>query len=121
MDKHKANVHIGLQPCQSVASFGGATSGRAGETVRMKLDKDATARPSGPDATRAQGAQPHSNPIVAALHEMAASVLSEQLREMFEKADDILFDSAEKARNGSEQQLYYDTMRTVRIQRAKIM
>jgi len=87
----------------------------------MKLDKDATARPSGPDATRAQGAQPHSNPIVAALHEMAASVLSEQLREMFEKADDILFDSAEKARNGSEQQLYYDTMRTVRIQRAKIM
>lgn len=87
----------------------------------MKVDKDATARPSGPDATRAPGAQPHSNPIVAALHEMAASVLSEQLREMFEKADDILFDSAEKARNGSEQQLYYDTMRTVRIQRAKIM
>lgn len=88
----------------------------------MKLDKDAGARPSGPDATRAPGAPPPpSNPIVAALHEMAASVLSEQLREMFEKADDILFDSAEKARNGSEQQLYYDTMRTVRIQRAKIM
>jgi hypothetical protein len=89
----------------------------------MKLDKDAAARPAGADASRAQGVPPqaHPNPIVAALHEMAASVLSEQLREMFEKADDILFDSAEKARNGSEQQLYYDTMRTVRIQRAKIM
>src|ERR1044071_666696 len=89
----------------------------------MKLDKDAGRPANGPDATRGPGAspQPHPNPIIAALDEMAASVLSEQLREMFEKADDILFDSAEKARNGSEQQLYYDTMRTVRIQRAKIM
>jgi hypothetical protein len=52
---------------------------------------------------------------------MASSVLGEQLSEMFEKADDILFDSAEKARNGTEQQLYLDTMRTVRVQRAKIM
>ena len=52
---------------------------------------------------------------------MASTVLGEQLREMFEKADDVLFDSAEKARNGSEQQLYIDTMRTVRMQRSKIM
>jgi hypothetical protein len=91
----------------------------------MKSDTDARTRPEqvGSGAARPQPAAPGSpsNPIVAALHEMAASVLSEQLREMFEKADDILFDSAEKARNGSEQQLYYDTMRTVRIQRAKIM
>ncbi len=90
----------------------------------MKADSDAGTRPDqvGAGSSRAPGIAPSpSNPIVAALHEMAASVLSEQLREMFEKADDILFDSAEKARNGSEQQLYYDTMRTVRIQRAKIM
>jgi hypothetical protein len=90
----------------------------------MKADSDASPRPESVDAgsARATGAaNSHSNPIVSALHEMAASVLTEQLREMFEKADDILFDSAEKARNGSEQQLYYDTMRTVRIQRAKIM
>lgn len=61
------------------------------------------------------------NPIVQALHEMAVSVLGEQLREMFEKADDILFDSAEKARGGDEQRLYLDTMRIVRVQRAKII
>src|ERR1044071_6238744 len=90
----------------------------------MKADSEAHTRPDqvGTGASRAPAApNAPSNPIIAALHEMAASVLSEQLREMFEKADDILFDSAEKARNGAEQQLYYDTMRTVRIQRAKIM
>ncbi|MES0874418.1 DUF1631 family protein [Sinimarinibacterium thermocellulolyticum] len=62
-----------------------------------------------------------SNPIVSALYEMAVSVLGEQLREMFDKADDILFDSAEKARAGDEQRLYLDTMRIVRVQRAKII
>ncbi len=61
------------------------------------------------------------NPIVAALYQMAVSVLGEQLREMFEKADDILFDSAEKARGGDEQRLYLDTMRIVRVQRTKII
>src|SRR5690349_12324767 len=93
----------------------------------MKADSDTSPRPPSVEAgsSRPAGSTSasanSSNPIVSALHEMAASVLTEQLREMFEKADDILFDSAEKARNGSEQQLYYDTMRTVRIQRAKIM
>lgn len=61
------------------------------------------------------------NPIVSALHQMAVSVLGEQLRQMFEKADDILFDSAEKARGGDEQRLYLDTMRIVRVQRSKII
>ncbi|MFA5939189.1 MAG: DUF1631 family protein [Sinimarinibacterium sp.] len=62
-----------------------------------------------------------ANPIVSALHQMAVSVLGEQLREMFEKADDILFDSAEKARASDEQRLYMDTMRIVRVQRGKII
>lgn len=68
--------------------------------------------------TPPQGA---GNPIVSALHQMAVSVLGEQLRQMFEKADDILFDSAEKARGGEEQRLYLDTMRIVRVQRSKII
>ena len=72
-------------------------------------------------ATAPESAAAHDNPIVSALHGMAVSVLSEQLREMFEKADDILFDSAEKARGGDEQRLYLDTMRIVRVQRAKII
>ncbi|QHS09674.1 DUF1631 family protein [Sinimarinibacterium sp. NLF-5-8] len=62
-----------------------------------------------------------ANPIVRALFEMAVTVLGEQLREMFDKADDILFDSAEKARAGDEQRVYLDTMRIVRVQRARII
>ncbi|NGY04473.1 DUF1631 domain-containing protein [Solimonas terrae] len=61
------------------------------------------------------------NPIVQALHEMAVTVLGDQLRTMFEKADDILFDSAEKAQSSDEQRLYLDTMRIVRVQRAQII
>lgn len=71
-----------------------------------------------PDAATA--ATP-GNPIVSALHDMAVSVLGEQLQTMFEKADDILFDSAEKARSSDEQRLYLDTMRIVRVQRAQII
>lgn len=73
------------------------------------------------DAKQHNAAEKASNPIVSALYEMAVSVLGEQLREMFDKADDILFDSAEKARAGDEQRLYLDTMRIVRVQRAKII
>lgn len=73
------------------------------------------------DSQAAGSTGTHSNPIVSALQGMAVSVLTEQLREMFEKADDILFDSAEKARGGDEQRVYLDTMRIVRVQRAKII
>jgi hypothetical protein len=76
---------------------------------------------AGPDAKQHASAGKASNPIVSALYEMAVSSLGEQLREMFDKADDILFDSAEKARAGDEQRLYLDTMRIVRVQRAKII
>lgn len=78
------------------------------------------AESTAPDVSAGNGTTPQ-NPIVSALHEMAVSVLGEQLREMFEKADDILFDSAEKARAGDEQRLYLDTMRIVRVQRNKII
>lgn len=82
--------------------------------------KAQAATSAAPDAS-ANGTASPQNPIVSALHEMAVSVLGEQLREMFEKADDILFDSAEKARAGDEQRLYLDTMRIVRVQRNKII
>ncbi|MEW6166579.1 MAG: DUF1631 family protein [Pseudomonadota bacterium] len=91
----------------------------------MNAKRQANAEPKGAaqaaagDAAGAGAAS--KNPIVSALHQMAVSVLGEQLREMFEKADDILFDSAEKARAGDEQRLYLDTMRIVRVQRNKII
>ncbi|MDP9139924.1 MAG: DUF1631 domain-containing protein [Pseudomonadota bacterium] len=40
---------------------------------------------------------------------------------MFDRADDILFDFAGKASTSEEQRLYMDTMRTVRLQRTKIV
>lgn len=61
------------------------------------------------------------NPIVVALNQMMVSVLGEQVREMFDRADDILFDSAEKAQAAEEQRLFMDTMRTLRLQRARII
>ncbi|WP_169729311.1 DUF1631 family protein [Solimonas soli] len=82
----------------------------------MSAQSHASARAANPSAPAAGG-----NPVVAALHQMAISVLAEQLNAMFEKADDILFDSAEKARSSDEQRLYLDTMRIVRMQRAQII
>ncbi|MFA5937859.1 MAG: DUF1631 family protein [Sinimarinibacterium sp.] len=61
------------------------------------------------------------NPIVVALNQMMVSVLGEQVREMFDRADDVLFDSAEKAQAAEEQRLFMDTMRTLRLQRARII
>ncbi|NKF21827.1 DUF1631 family protein [Solimonas marina] len=76
---------------------------------------------SSPHAPNDQPEAGRFNPIVSALHDMAVTVLGDQLRAMFEKADDILFDSAEKAQSNDEQRLYLDTMRIVRVQRAKIL
>lgn len=81
----------------------------------------AATQTAAPDQGAGAAASAQENPIISALHGMAVSVLTEQLREMFDKADDILFDSAEKARGGDEQRLYLDTMRIVRVQRAKII
>lgn len=68
------------------------------------------------------GARPASqNPIVVALNQMMVSVLGEQVREMFDRADDVLFESAEKAQAAEEQRLFMDTMRTLRLQRARII
>lgn len=73
---------------------------------------------SSPAAAAGAGQQ---NPILTALYQMAVTVLGEQLREMFDRADDILFDFTEKAGSSDEQRLYMDTMRAVRLQRSKII
>ncbi|MFP5307502.1 MAG: DUF1631 family protein, partial [Gammaproteobacteria bacterium] len=89
--------------------------------MQANAEPGGAARAARAAADAADAAAASKNPIVSALHQMAVSVLGEQLREMFEKADDILFDSAEKARAGDEQRLYLDTMRIVRVQRSKII
>ncbi|MFP5304387.1 MAG: DUF1631 family protein, partial [Gammaproteobacteria bacterium] len=64
---------------------------------------------------------PAADLVVAALHELTLRLLGQYLGEMFDAADDILFGSVEKAKDGAEQRLYLDSMRTVRVQRGRII
>ncbi len=59
--------------------------------------------------------------ILLALEKMASSLMTEQLRVMFEGADNLLFEMAEKTRYGPEQQTYMDAMRIVRVQRPRMV
>lgn len=52
-----------------------------------------------------------------ALRDKARQQLQIFLRDLFDKADDALFELADKAGNNHEQNLYFDSMREVRIRR----
>lgn len=52
-----------------------------------------------------------------ALRDKARQQLQTLLRDLFDKADDALFELADKAGNNHEQNLYFDSMREVRIRR----
>lgn len=52
-----------------------------------------------------------------ALRDKARQHLQTLLRELFDRADDALFELADKAGNNHEQNLYFDSMREVRIRR----
>lgn len=54
------------------------------------------------------------------LREQARQHLQTLLRELFDRADDALFDLADKAGSNQEQNLYFDSMREVRIRRRAI-
>lgn len=59
--------------------------------------------------------------ILMALEQMAAGVMTEQLRVMFEGADNLLFEMADKAGKGAQQQAFIDAMRIVRVQRPRMV
>ena len=54
---------------------------------------------------------------VHAAHEKGLMLISSQLRIFFDKADDSLFELADKAHSNQEQNVYFDSMREVRVQR----
>ncbi len=61
--------------------------------------------------------------LPAAMHTLrdkARQQLQGVLRELFEKADDALFELADKAVNNQEQNLYFDSMREVRLRRRAV-
>lgn len=57
---------------------------------------------------------------VHTLHEKSKQLLLGLLRRVFDNADDALFDLADKAADNQEQNLYFESMRLVRIRRRTI-
>src|SRR5688500_7532170 len=76
--------------------------------------------PTAPEAQRKSSESPASR-LLRALVDMASTVFGEQLRLMFERADDVLFEMADKAGNSQEQRLYLDTMRVLRLERPRLL
>lgn len=54
---------------------------------------------------------------VHAIHEKGKYLLMEKLKVFFDRADDSLFELADKAASNHEQNIYFDSMREVRVQR----
>ena len=54
---------------------------------------------------------------VHAVHEKAKLLLAKALKGYFDRLDDALFEMADRAHNNEEQNLYFDSMREVRVQR----
>lgn len=57
---------------------------------------------------------------IHAVHEKGRRIILDQLKAFFDRADDALFELADKAHSNQEQNLYFDSMREVRVQRRSI-
>ena len=86
-------------------------------------DTPAQNRPAANPATTAGAKPPPGQPenLVRALEQFMSSVVGEQLTAMLDSADEILFEMAEKAGNGLDQRLYFDALRVIRIERARML
>lgn len=54
---------------------------------------------------------------IHAIHEKGKHLLLDKLKVFFDRADDSLFELADKAASNQEQNIYFDSMREVRVQR----
>ncbi len=57
---------------------------------------------------------------VQAVHEKGKHLVLSLLKSFFDRADDSLFELADKAQSNQEQNLYFDSMREVRVQRRTV-
>ena len=89
---------------------GGKKQFSASNVVPLPTD---AARPKGVPLTRLPAP-------MHAVRDRARRDLSERLSKLFEQADDALFKLADQATNNQEQNLYFESMREVRIQRRDI-
>lgn len=71
---------------------------------------------SGTDTVRPSAA----HPLAAALREFAFSALEDLLRRMFGRADDALFELGERTQSETERRHYFDTVRVLRLEQARI-
>jgi hypothetical protein len=60
-------------------------------------------------------------PVLHAVHGQAQKHLRELLQELFNNADDALFEMADRSRNDSDQNLFFDSMRQLRLHRSQIL
>ncbi|MDB5986582.1 MAG: hypothetical protein JWR16_1635 [Nevskia sp.] len=73
---------------------------------------------TGADAAERAAAEQH--PLVVALRDATLAVLKESLRQLFDRADDLLFEMGEKASNDAERRRYFDTMRVLRLENSRV-
>jgi hypothetical protein len=62
----------------------------------------------------APAASPRRAQLLGSARECAARLLGEAFRQLLERADDVLFEFAEKAETNAQQSLYFDAMRELR-------
>src|SRR5690606_11731208 len=58
--------------------------------------------------------------VIHSLNELGQKFLASAIESFFDAADDALFDLADKARNNHDQNVFFDSMREVRVQRRNI-
>jgi Protein of unknown function (DUF1631) len=76
--------------------------------------------PLKPPATTA-GRNTHTlPPILHSVRQTARRSLSGLLTTLFNNADDVLFEMADRSRNDVDQHMYFDSMREIRVQRKRI-
>ena len=59
-------------------------------------------------------------PILHTVRQTARRSLSELINTLFNNADDVLFEMADRSRNDADQHMYFDSMREIRVHRKRI-
>ncbi len=59
-------------------------------------------------------------PILHSIRQTARRSLSSLLSTLFNNADDVLFEMADRSRNDADQHMYFDSMREIRVHRKRI-
>ena len=80
---------------------------------------DAAVRHSRPVSYQAKIHRDMSAPLIH-LQEKSQQLLMKSLQDMFDKIDDALFELAERSVNNSEQNIFFESMREVRLKRIDI-